>query len=368
MIYQENLSYLENNLRKRNTFRDDPNLIDLSSNDYLNLSRHPLVIQAAKQSLDTYGLGSTGSRLLSGNKDLFEKFEDDIATKKKTDKAMIFSSGFQANMTVLSALVDPKVTKKKSTLFFDRLNHASLYESFSLKNVSLERYRHLDLTDLETRLKKHDGIKWVVTETLFGMDGDMPNMAELVSLCEKYNANLYLDEAHATGVLGVDGYGLSTTVNLKNINHVVIMGTLSKALGSSGGFIACDKVVHEYLMSTCKGWIYSTAPSPCSIAGAHAAWNLLPSLKEEREKILSLGSFFREQFPSSSRSHIVPIMVGDEKKALELKDKIKKEGYLVSAIRPPSVPIGTSRIRIAFNATHLNHDFSILRDILVNYT
>ena len=347
--------------------------MDFSTNDYLGLSRDPHVRQAACEAACDYGMGATGSRLLSGNVPLFQKFEDRIAEDKKTEAALLFSTGFQANAGVLSALLDQKILGTKPLVFFDRLNHASLYQAIFLAQPTLIRYLHNDMNHLSDLLREHaqdPRPKFIVTETVFGMDGDLVPLKDIVHLAHTHGAFLYLDEAHATGVYGPSGYGLSTTVDLRGL-PCVIMGTFSKALGCSGAYIACAHPVREYLMNKVSGFIYSTAPSPAVIGGAFNAWTRLPDFSQERAYLTSLGAFLRKELTEegqdigTSTSFIVPVILKEEQKTLHVQQMLKERDILVSAIRPPTVPPHSSRLRLALT---LHHQEDHIRYFVKNLT
>lgn len=350
--------------------------LDFSTNDYLNLSQHPSLITAATKAVQKYGVGATGSRLLSGNKNLFTEFEQQIAKDKKTEAALIVNSGFQTNATVLSALLDQSVLKARPLVFFDKLNHASLYHGVFISNAELIRYRHNDmqhLTELLNNFTESNRPKFMIAETLFGMDGDVLPINDFLQLARAHQAFVYLDEAHAVGILGNDGYGLSTTVDFTDIPHL-IMGTFSKALGCFGAYVACSNVTKTYLANKATGIIYSTALPPMLVAVAKAAWSLLPSLATERAKLLTLASKLRMELQNlgfktgNSTTHIVPIILGDEERTMKAKDALAKAGILVSAVRPPTVPSGTSRLRIALTLEHDNQDINALIMALDKHT
>jgi 8-amino-7-oxononanoate synthase len=346
--------------------------LDFSTNDYLNLSQNSDVIEAAINSAKSYGAGSTGSRLLSGNIDLYEEFEKTIAKDKNTESSLIFNSGFQANITVLSSLLDERILGAKPLIFFDKLNHASLYQAVFLSKPELHRYHHNDMNHLESLLEKYKNDsrpKFIVTETIFGMDGDIAPIKQIVELAEKYKAFLYLDEAHATGMIGPNGYGLSTNVNLENIPHI-IMGTFSKAIGSSGAYIASDKVISDFLINKASGFIYSTAPSPACIGAAFEAWKIVKSMQKERDHLQNLGNILRKMLQNSgfdtglSTTNIIPIILKEEKISQDVKDRLLKEKIIVSSLRPPTVPPKSSRLRIALTAKHKLQDVEILVESL----
>lgn len=344
--------------------------VDFSSNDYLKLNNNPSLIQEAIEAGKKYGVGATGSRLLSGNNNIFEEFEEQIAIDKNTESALIFNSGFQTNITVLSSLLDAKILQYKPVVLFDKLNHASLYQAVFLSGAELIRYKHNDMSNLEELLVKYKNKhKIIVTETVFGMDGDIVDIHQIVKLAKAYNAFLYLDEAHATGVFGGDGYGISTLVDLGAVQYL-IMGTFSKALGCSGGYIATDFVTRDYIINNAPGFIYSTANSPMVIGASAKSWGMISKLKKERLYLKDLGSYARDKLKQegfnigSSNSHIIPIIIGDEDSAIKAKDKLLQNGIIVSCIRPPTVPTNTSRIRIALNVSHTKENIDKLIEIL----
>ena len=376
--YEQYLSILHDNsqYRRLESWRQEyqSDFLDFSSNDYLTLSRNLQVVNGTIKAGQEYGVGSTGSRLLSGNTILHEEFERIIANDKHTESSLIFNSGFQANISTVSSLLDTKILKTKPIVFFDRLNHSSLYQAIFLSKPELCRYNHNDMDHLESLLNKYKSDsrpKFIITETVFGMDGVVVPLEQIVNLTRYHNAFLYLDEAHATGVFGVDGYGLSTTVNLQNIPHV-IMGTFSKAIGCSGGYIACHSVIRDFLLNKAPGFIYSTSPSPAIIGGAFTAWKMVRNLETERKKLQNLGKFLRNKLKEigfnigNSNTHIIPIILEEEKRCLETKEVLLKKGIIVSAIRPPTVPHNSSRLRIALTIGHEIQDIEKLLTSLRN--
>lgn len=375
-LYKQYLSTLHNTGKYRKLpeleYLDQKTYVNFSTNDYLALSHHPLVIKAAKLALEGYGAGATGSRLLSGNNKLFESLENKIAQDKETEAALIFNSGFQTNFSVLSSLLDSKILGIKALVFFDKLNHSSLYQAVFLSGAELIRYHHNDIEHLSSLLNKYENDqkpKFIVAETIFGMDGDILPIHEIVSLAEKHRAFLYLDEAHATGIIGHYGYGLSTTVNMKHIPHL-IMGTFSKALGGSGGYIACSQILKDYLINKAPGFIYSTASSPMVIGAASKAWDMIKDFEEERNYLFSLGATLRVGLTNLgfdiglSSSHIIPIILGTEELAIKAKENLLQNRVIASCIRPPTVPPGSSRIRIALNISHKEQDIVQLLKVL----
>lgn len=366
--YKQYLAQLQAKDRLRSLMPDlhhhKQTFLDFSTNDYLNLSHHPEIIEAAFDAAQRFGVGATGSRLLSGNRPLFEELEKTIALDKKTEAALILHSGFQTNVSVLSSLLNLKILREKPLVFFDKLNHASLYQAVFLSGAELVRYHHLDLDHLEQSLKKYphsNRPRWIISETLFGMDGDLAPLKDLLSLAKIYQAGLYLDEAHAVGIFGENGYGLSTTLDFGEVPHV-IMGTFSKALGASGGYIACDHVLKDYFVNHSPGFIYSTALSPMIIGAALAAWKKVKTFDSERTYLLSLAQKLHTLLKSKGfsvgpfASHIIPIIIGKESDALRLHQALLQQGIITSCVRPFTVPPGTSRLRVALTLKHQEPD------------
>lgn len=351
---------------------DEPDLwLDFSGNDYLGLARRPELAQAAFEAGCRYGSGSTGSRLLSGNTPLHEAFEQRIALDKGTESALIFSTGYQANAASISALLDKNILGAEPLVLADRLNHASMHLGCTLAGAHQVRYRHLDLSHLKEMLEQHSGDtrpKIILSESVFGMDGDQADVAALQQLACQHNALLYIDEAHATGVFGPRGFGLCEAVALEQ--STVVMGTMSKALGTSGGYLACARVVRDYLMNKAGGFIFSTAPSPLVVAAGLRAWEMLPTLDQERAALLRLAETLRQGLrqlgldPGASNTHIVPILLGDPERTVAARKALALRGILVSAVRPPTVPQGTSRLRIGLSAVHTVADISRLLEAL----
>lgn len=371
-VYEQYLAMLFHSNRYRRLGRirqeSNPELLDFSTNNYLNLSHHKDIIAEGEIAARSYGAGSTGSRLLSGNHRLYEEFEAVIAIDKHVESSLIFNSGFQANLSTLTCLLDDKISNQKPLVFFDKLNHSSLYQAIFLSKAELKRYHHNDVNHLESILKKYRNDprqKFIVTETVFGMNGDIAPLEQIVELAKKFNTFLYLDEAHATGIFGVNGYGLSTTLDLQTIPYI-IMGTFSKAIGVSGGYVACHNIMRNFIINKATGFIYSTSPSPAVVGAAFKAWKLVKSLNREREALQNLGNDLRTMLKNdgfnigTSQTHIIPIILKEEDKCLKAQKTLFHEGIMVSCIRPPTVPPGTSRLRIALTTKHTREDIERL--------
>jgi len=342
-------------------------LLDFSDNDYMALARRPELVEAATKAGHLYGAGATGSRLLSGNTPVHEAFERRIATDKGTEAALIFASGYQANAACIAALLDKSILGAEPIVFADKLNHASMHLGCALAGVRQTRYRHLDLEHLKVLLDKHateSRPKVILSESVFGMDGDQADIAALQDLALSFGALLYIDEAHATGVFGPRGYGLCEAVSLAP--STVVMGTMSKALGVSGGYVACAGIVRDYLINKAGGFIFSTAPSPLTVAAGLKSWELLPSLNAERAALLARAETLRKGLRGlgldhgASTTHIVPVIFGTPERALSARDALAAQGITTSAVRPPTVPQGTSRLRIGLCATHTDQDIERL--------
>ena len=340
--------------------------LNLSSNDYLGLSAHARLIARAREWAARYGAGSAASRLVTGNLDVFEALERKVASLKDKPAALILASGFQANAAVLQALLDRKVLGAEPLVFADRLNHASMHFGCSAAGARQLRYRHCDLAHLEQLLARHaasEATKFILTESVFSMDGDVAPMDEIVRLARDHDALVVCDDAHATGVLGEGGQGLSGGAD-------IVIGTFSKALGSYGAFVACSETVRDFLVNACTGLIYSTALPPAVLGAMDAALDLLPSLGPERQKVAALAARFRAAAQArgydtgASGTQIVPLIVGEAATALDLSQRLREAGVWATAIRPPTVPKGTARLRLAFSAAHGEGDLDGLLDVL----
>ncbi len=331
----------------------DPSLIDVSSNDYLGLSRHPELIERACAWARRHGAGSRASRLVSGTMQSLLALEEKLARFKGTEAALIFASGYQLNSSVLPALLE---LGEKPLVFTDRLNHASLHAGLS--GIRQIRFRHNDLAHLDALLEKHPGeLRFIVTESVFSMDGDRADVSALSALAERHGAHLYLDEAHATGVLGPQGKGLAEG------RATVTMGTLGKALGGAGAYVAGSRALIDWLVNRCAGFLYSTAPAPAAFGALDAALDLVPGMDAERARLARMGDALRETLHATgldtlaSATQIVPAVFGDESRALAAAEKLRAAGILVVAIRPPTVPTGSARLRFSLSAALTDAQF-----------
>lgn len=333
-------------------------LIDFSSNDYLGLARHPALRERAADYLQQWGAGSGASRLVTGNLPPFAHIESRLAAAKGAEAALLLVSGFQANVSLLPALLDKNLWGAAPKLFADRLVHASLIQGCLAAGIQMIRFRHNDLDHLASLLQQNDAADapcFIVSETVFSMDGDRADLAGLRSLADRFGAFLYLDEAHATGLFGPGGFGLAHGMAGENC---LVMGTFSKALGGFGAYVACSEALKQFLINRCAGLIYATALPPAILGAIDAALELLPNFESERRHVQELAGYFRDRLREAgenvgeSSTQIVPLMVGDEREALQLAAALEAAGFLAIAIRPPTVPPGGSRLRFAFAAHH----------------
>ena len=334
---------------------DGKNYILLGSNGYLGLSVDPAVKEAAREALEKYGTGSGGSRLVSGSTDLHRELEDRIARFKKTEAAILFSSGYLANVGTISSLVG-----EGDVVYSDELNHASIIDGCRLSRAEIKIYPHLDTGRLESLLREDSGRKCrklVVTDTVFSMDGDVAPLKEITDLSEKYGAALMVDEAHATGVLGKRGSGATEYFGVEE-RVPVVMGTLSKAVGSLGGYVAGSRHLVDFIRNRVRSYIFDTSLPASSLAASIAAIRIIENEPERRERLWSLIHRFKNGIESMglkvmpSDSAIVPVLVGEAAPALRFAAVLRERGVYTPAVRPPSVPPGMCRIRVTLMATH----------------
>ena len=334
--------------------RDKTEYIDFSSNDYLGLRDHPRMKEESKKAIDEFGTSSSASRLLSGDLKLHHDLEDRIAAFKNKEAALVFNSGYQANTGIISALYS-----KKDCIFSDRLNHASIIDGIILSGAQFFRFKHNDPQHLESLLRNNRcNFKnaLIVSESIFSMDGDRAPLGELVRLKEKYACRLMVDEAHATGIFGERGSGVIEEEGLEEEVDLV-MGTFGKALGGFGAYLAASKKIVDYLINTCRSFIYSTALPAAVIAADITALDLVKNESFRREKLLSLSRYFRESlrekgFQVKGNSQIVPLILEDTYKAVSFAEYLQEKGYWVLPIRPPTVPLKEARLRFSLTFYH----------------
>jgi 8-amino-7-oxononanoate synthase len=325
-------------------------LIDASSNDYLGLSQHPYVKARAAEWAQQHGAGAPASRLVTGTRDITLAVEARLAAFKGCEAALLFPSGFQANATVIPAIARVDVD---ATVFSDQLNHASIVHACRTTRTRPQVFRHGDLDHLDHLLKQCAGRKLIITETVFSMDGDRANLAGLLQLAERHGAALYVDEAHATGVLGPQGRGLAAEFG-QGID--VVMGTLGKAFGAFGAYIAGSRTLIDYLVNRCPGFIYTTALPPAVLGAVDAALDLIPGMDEDRRRLAANAQRLRDLLTRcnydtlGSSTQIIPVVIGSEEDALAAAQRLEDAGVLAVAIRPPTVATGTSRLRLTLSS------------------
>jgi glycine C-acetyltransferase/8-amino-7-oxononanoate synthase len=346
----------------------DRPLLDFSSNDYLALSQHPELIKASREALEKYGAGVGAARLMSGDLALFHQLERDVADFKGCAAALLFGSGYMANVGMIPALIG-----RGDVVFTDRLDHASIYDGCRLAGARLLRFRHNDLGHLETLLKKERGAGrgLVVVESLYSMDGDFAPLSELVALKNSHSCMLMVDEAHATGIFGNQGGGLIQEAGLAGEVDVV-MGTFGKALGSYGAYVAGSETLREYLINRARSFIYSTGLPPAVVGASLAALRLVRTGSDLRSSLAEKAAYFKECLKSEGLagnpgpSQIVPIMVGDGGVALALAEECCRQGLFATAIRPPTVPEGTARVRFSVTMHHQEHELAEASHLLMD--
>jgi len=340
-------------------------VINFCSNDYLGLANHPAVVQAFKNAADTYGVGSGSAHLICGHSTAHHALEEELAAFTGRERALLFSTGYMANIGVINALVG-----RGDAVFEDRLNHASLLDGGLSSGAKFKRYAHADSAHLDKLLVQALGNKLIVTDGVFSMDGDFAPLPDLAQAAKKHDAWLMVDDAHGLGVLGSHGGGLQEHYGLGQEDVAVLMGTLGKGFGTFGAFVAGSDVLIETLIQSARTYIYTTA-LPAAIAEATRA-SLAIVIKEgwRRDKLKALTERFRLGAGQlglqlmASTSAIQPIVIGDSQRAVAISNALLNEGFLVSAIRPPTVPQGSARLRVTFSALHEEHHIDRLLDAL----
>lgn len=341
-------------------------LINFCSNDYLGLSGHPAVVEAAGDALQHYGLGSGGSSLVSGYTAAHAELEEQLAVFCRRERALVFPAGYLANLGVVSALAG-----HGDAVYQDRLNHASLIDAALLSRARLHRYRHASPDALAERLAASKAPhRLVVTDGVFSMDGDIAPLAQVAAVCRAGAALLMVDDAHGIGVLGASGGGTLEHLGLNAAEVPVLIGTFGKAFGGSGAFIAASALIIETLIQTARPYIYSTAMPPAMAAGMLTALQIVREGQQRREHLHTLIAFFRKAAASRglqflpSMTPIQPFVVGGAFDTVALSDQLRAAGFLVTPIRPPTVPKGSARLRITLCALHQTAHIEALLDAL----
>jgi len=360
------------NLRRRLTvvdFYDGPHitvggrsLLLMCSNDYLGIANHPALCEAAYKAMKRYGFGAGASRLVSGSSEAHRELEERLARYKGTEAAIVFNSGYAANTGIIQS-----IACTGDVILSDCMNHASIVDGCRLSKADVHIYRHNDMNHVEEILKKRSlaGRKLIVTDGVFSMDGDIARLPDLVFLSEKHGATLMVDDAHATGVLGETGKGTTEHFGLYGRVHI-LMGTLGKALGSFGAFAAGSRELIEFLINRARTFIYSTALPPSVCAASTAAIDVVEAEPMRRESLwnnrkhLVAGLTALGISTGISETQIVPIIIGDPDRALKAAEKLFACGVYATAIRPPTVPNGTARIRMTLMSTHTEKDIDMV--------
>lgn len=349
---------------------DGKPFLGFCSNDYLGLASHPGISEAAIQSIESYGFGSGASHLVIGHHLEHELLEKELAEFTGRDRAMVFSSGYMANLALVSSLVT-----KSDLVLQDKLNHASLLDGGLLSGARFQRYLHNDMNSLESYLSKfsHDSKidkTLIVTDGVFSMDGDVAKLTGMSKLSKEYDALLVVDDAHGLGVLGEQGRGTIAEQGLSQNDVPVLMGTFGKAFGTSGAFVAGSEQLIEFLTQVARPYIYTTAMPPCIAAATRKSLDLIKTADTSREHLKALIAYFRKKVSALgyelmlSNTSIQPIVIGSSFQTMALASFLKEQGILVGAIRPPTVPDKTARLRITLSAAHSFTQIDRLVDVL----
>ena len=344
---------------------NNEHFLSFCSNDYLGLANHPDLIATMQSAAQASGVGSGASNLITGHHRYHDNLEKQLAKFVQMPAALLFSTGYMANIGVISALMG-----RNDAVFADKLNHACLNDGAFLSRATFHRFPHNDVVALEALLKtsaaKH---KLIAADAVFSMDGDMAPLPEYLSLCEKYDAYLYVDDAHGFGVLGEHGQGTLNHFNLKS-PRIIMMATLGKAAGVAGAFVAGEQVVIEYLIQKANSYVYSTPAPPALSATLSTSVSLIEQGDHLRSHLRTLIAYLKDNLNSKkwqlmpSDTAVQPLVVGGNHEALALSEYLQSCGVLVPAIRPPTVPVGTSRLRISLSAAHSIEDIQKLIKVL----
>ncbi len=336
---------------------DEKSYLAFCSNDYLGLANHPQLIAALQQGATKWGVGAGAAHLVSGHFEPHHQLEQQLAVFVGKPAALLFSTGYMANLGVVQALVG-----KGDTVFADKLNHASLNDAMLLSRAGVQRYRHGDMAQLATLLEQtKSGRKLIITDAVFSMDGDIAPLREMLALCEQHDAWLYVDDAHGFGVLGEQGRGSLAHFDIVS-ERIIYMATLGKAAGVSGAFVAAEQVVIDTLINHANSYVYTTATPPALSSALLQSLQLIEQGDERRAHLKQLIARLRSGLAGlpwslmQSDTAIQPLLIGDNQRALELSAALRERGIWVAAIRPPTVPQGTARLRITLSASHTEAD------------
>ncbi len=333
---------------------DGHEVISFCSNDYLGLANHPEVQKAFQKAINELGVGSGAAHLINGHSHYHHALEERLAEFTRQPRTLLFSTGYMANLGIIQSLME-----RGDAIFSDRLNHASLVDGARLSNARLFRYQHRDTANLEAKLERSSTSNTLImTDSIFSMDGDLAPLPELYALAKEHQTWLLIDDAHALGVLGENGRGSLEHFSLAADDRLILMGTLGKALGSAGAFVAGSEALIEYLIQTARSYIYTTAMPSAIAAATLASLKIISREPERRQRLLDNITYFRAQAMQrnlplmDSETAIQGLLSGSNEEALTASETLWKQGFLVTAIRPPTVPKGTARLRITLSADH----------------
>jgi 8-amino-7-oxononanoate synthase len=355
-----NMTYLES-AQDSKVLIDGKEYLIFGSNNYLNLSNNREIIESVKDAVDKYGYGSGGSRLTTGSYDVNRRLEEDLAKFKGTEKALVFNTGYMANVGVISAICD-----RKWSIFSDRINHGSIVDGIVLSGAKFKRYKHNDIEDLKKLLSEDESkYKLIVTDGVFSMDGDIAPLEEISLLAKEYEALLMIDDAHGVGVLGENGKGTVSHLGLEGKVDIQV-GTLSKAFGCIGGYVAGDADMVDYVKNRAKSFIFATSNPPLNSVAVLKSLELVKNADEKRKDLLEKSAYLRRKLKEKNFdvidgiTPIIAVVVGSSKEVLRIQNSLLEEGIYVPGIRPPTVPRNTGRLRISLMSNHTYGDLDIL--------
>ena len=361
---------ISHSAQQPNMHIDGQSLLTFCSNDYLGLANHPTILEAFKKAAEKYGVGSGAAHLINGHSTEHQQLEEQLADFTGRERALLFSTGYMANMGVVNALME-----RGDQIFADKLNHASLIDAGLLSKANMQRYSHIDTEALKKRYQRNTAENsMILTDGVFSMDGDIAPVKKLAQIATQEQAWLMVDDAHGFGTLGKTGAGLIEQEGLSQEDVPILMATLGKGIGTAGAFVAGSDALIHYLIQTARTYIFTTAIPPAIAAATLASLTLVQKETWRRDKLTRLIQQFKTGANSigltlmPSNTAIQPILVGDTKKAVLLSQQLQNKGILVTAIRPPTVPEGTARLRVTLSASHQEKDIDDLLHCLSDLT
>ena len=345
---------------------DGVEFLTFCSNDYLGLANHPALISAFQQAANEFGVGSGAAHLVNGHSVYHQKLEEELAEFTGRESAILFSTGYMANLGVITSLLN-----KQDAVFEDKWNHASLLDAGLLSGARFQRYLHNDIENLNTRVQRTEARrKLIVTDGVFSMDGDTADLSALSHVAKQNDAWVMVDDAHGLGVLGKHGAGICEAQNQNQQDVQILMGTLGKGMGTAGAFVAGSKELIEYLTNFARPYIYTTAMPAAIAAATLTSLDIVKNEPQRREHLQALIKQFKTGANQlglnlmASDTAIQPILIGDAQKALSISEKLKQQGIMVTAIRSPTVPVGSARLRVTLSAAHTSQQVNQLLDAL----